>query len=74
MGLGAKIEIDKDKTDRKALENKAGEGQTKKKNICFKCLYSKVLYQHLYKLGCLLPKWTTEWTDWTVSGLNTCEH
>ena len=51
-GWGQRLKL----TDRKALENKAGEGQTKKKNICFKCLYSKVLYQHLYKLGCLLPK------------------
>ena len=31
-GVGAKIEVDKEKTDRKALEQKAGEGQTKKKH------------------------------------------
>ena len=35
MGWEANVEVDKEKTDRKAIEKKAGKGQTKKTEYLF---------------------------------------
>ena len=48
MGLEAKIKVGKEKTDRKAIEKKTGEGGTKKKEYLLKYIYSTILYHNHY--------------------------